>query len=273
MKMPMQVIKKITRIQRDFLWGGLRRGKKLCWIKWKVVCQEKRKGGLGVRDVKAVNLSLLMKWRWRLLQSDDLEHWKEVLSAKYGSHILFTAVWPSNLSSIFASTWWRDLCDLESCVENKNWVAESLSHCLGNGALTSFWLDKWIGNELLSVTFPRLFLLSIAKEAKIGDLVTVEDEHITWNLGWRRALFLWEEELVNNLLVSLEVVTLSSREDRWRWKWDPVGFSVKSAFEVLSKEIVPGPLLSVFEAKIISNIWQSPAPSKVLAFSWQLLYD
>ncbi|WJX96105.1 hypothetical protein P8452_77351 [Trifolium repens] len=241
MKMPVQVIK-ITRIQREFLWGGLRGGKKLCWIKWKVVCQEKRNGGLGIRDIKAVNLSLLMKWRWRLLQSDDLGLWKEVLSAKYGSHILHIAVWPTTHSLNLASTWWRDLCDLESCVENKNWVAESFSRCLGNGAITSFWHEKWIGIVPLCVMFPRLFSLSTTKEAMIVDLVTAEEEHITWNFGWRRALFIWEEELVNNLLASLEDVTLSNREDRWWWNWDPDGFSVKSVFDVL-------------------------------AFSWQLLYD
>jgi hypothetical protein len=56
-------------------------------------------------------------------------------------------------------------------VENKNWVAESLSHSLGNGAITSFWHENWIGNEPLSVTFPRLFSLSTTKEAKIGGLV------------------------------------------------------------------------------------------------------
>jgi hypothetical protein len=87
MKMPTQVIKKVTRIQREFLWGGVNGGKNLSWIKWKVVCQEKNNGGLGVRDIKAVNLSLLMKWR--LLQMDDRAIWKEVLVAKYGDHILF----------------------------------------------------------------------------------------------------------------------------------------------------------------------------------------
>jgi hypothetical protein len=158
-------------------------------------------------------------------------------------------------------------------VENKNWVAESFSHCLGNGALTSFWHEKWIGMVPLCVMFPRLFSLSTSKEAMIVELASVEDEHITWNFGWRRTLFTWEEELVNNLLALLEEVTLSNREDRWRWNWDPDGFSVKSAFDVLSKDLVAGPLLSNFEVKIFSNIWQSPAPSKVLAFSWQLLYD
>jgi hypothetical protein len=46
-----------------------------------------------------------------------------------------------------------------------------------------------------------------------------------------------------------------------------------SAFESLANEIVPGPNLATFEAKIFGEIWDSPAPPKVIAFSWQLLYD
>jgi hypothetical protein len=53
MRMPAQVIKKVTRIQREFLWGGVKGGKKLCWIKWRVVCQPKMLGGLGVRDINS----------------------------------------------------------------------------------------------------------------------------------------------------------------------------------------------------------------------------
>jgi hypothetical protein len=63
MKLPVQVRKMLVRIQRDFLWGGVHGSKKLSWVKWKVVCREKKKGGLGVRDLDAVNISLLTKWR------------------------------------------------------------------------------------------------------------------------------------------------------------------------------------------------------------------
>jgi hypothetical protein len=72
MRLPSLVLKKLIRIQREFL------------LKWRVVCQEKKKGGLGVRDLNVVNLSLLLKWKWRLLQNDDTALWKDVIVAKYG---------------------------------------------------------------------------------------------------------------------------------------------------------------------------------------------
>jgi len=64
-----------------------------------LVCKPKKDGGLGVRDVRAVNLSLLAKWKWRLL-NDGEALWKEVLLEKYGRVIgdLLVRedyVWPS----------------------------------------------------------------------------------------------------------------------------------------------------------------------------------
>jgi hypothetical protein len=44
----------------------------------------KKDEGLGVKDLKVFNLSLLAKWRWRLL-ADDKPQWRLVLEAKYRS--------------------------------------------------------------------------------------------------------------------------------------------------------------------------------------------
>lgn len=68
--MPVSVASKIVRIQREFLWGGTEGSRKISWVSWKVVYHPKDIGGLGVRDVRLVNLSLLAKWRWRLLEGD-----------------------------------------------------------------------------------------------------------------------------------------------------------------------------------------------------------
>jgi len=86
LKIPEKVVKEVIRIQRIFLWGGVGGGRKICWVKWRRVCQPKSKGGLGVRDVRLVNLSLMAKWKWRLLQ-EGTTLWKVVLREKYGDYI------------------------------------------------------------------------------------------------------------------------------------------------------------------------------------------
>lgn len=82
LKVPSLILEKIVCIQREFLWGGVRGGRKTCWVKWRKVCQPRSKGGLSI-NVKRFNLSLLAKWKWRLI-SDDQSLWKRVLLDKYG---------------------------------------------------------------------------------------------------------------------------------------------------------------------------------------------
>jgi hypothetical protein len=202
MKLPNKVWKKIVRIQREFLWGGVKGGKKISWIKWSVVCRERSKGGLGVRDVRLVNISLLAKWRWRLFLPER-SLWKDVLVAKYGDHILHEVDWSSARLPPSASSWWKNLISLEKVVPDKNWVAGSLVRKVGNGYTTSFWNSKWVGEAPLAVVFPRLFSLSNHKDSTVSEFLVLEGNRRVWSFSWRRNLFQWEEDRVialNNIL-------------------------------------------------------------------------
>jgi hypothetical protein len=144
LKIPLQVWKSIRRIQRDFLWG--RRGGRKCvnWVKWDVVCQPKFMGGLGVRDIRAVNISLLTKWRWRLLNNDN-SLWKEVIRGKYGDGALGKVVMGDDCKPWYSSSWWRDICSI-GINQDQDWFSQHVVKLMGNGEQTSFWEDKWIGD-------------------------------------------------------------------------------------------------------------------------------
>ena len=76
------MINRLTAIQRKFLWGGSCEGKKIAWIPWSKVCAPRAKGGLGIKDIKALNNALLIKWKWLMFhQSDQL--WSRILFSKY----------------------------------------------------------------------------------------------------------------------------------------------------------------------------------------------
>ncbi|MCI63965.1 hypothetical protein A2U01_0085222, partial [Trifolium medium] len=70
-------------------------------------------------------------------------------------------------SPSFASLWWKDIRDLEVCFESRNWLSEAMERRMGNGGLNRFWVDKWIGDAPLCVSFPRLFSLSLQKFANV----------------------------------------------------------------------------------------------------------
>jgi hypothetical protein len=154
LKLPIQVWKSIKRIQREFLWGGKGGRKKINWVKWEVVCQPKRCGGLGVRDI--VNISLLAKWRWRLL-SDDNSLRKEVIKGKYGGSVVGRVMMEEDCKPWFSSTWWRDICSIGSNLD-RNWLAQSVTKKLGNGANTRF-LGGYLGGwNVVTGPFPSLVL-------------------------------------------------------------------------------------------------------------------
>jgi hypothetical protein len=73
---------------------------------------------------------------------------------------------------------------------------------------------------------------------------------------------------VIQLLGPLENVLLTHDVDTWSWKLnEEEGFLVKSAFDSLIGFHIENHC-SDFELKIFSTIWEIPAPSKVVAFSW-----
>jgi hypothetical protein len=273
LKMPNKVWKKVVRIQREFLWGGVKGGKKISWVKWSVVCRDRKKGGLGVRDVRLVNLSLLAKWRWRLLLPDRAL-WKDVLVAKYGGHILTDVDWSNYRLSPKASNWWKVIALLDNVVPDKSWLSDSIYRKVGNGISTSFWNSKWVGDATLAVVFPRLYSLSNVKDCLVSDILVGGFDLRVWPFSWRRDLFQWEEERLVVLKELLESVTLSGEVDVWCWSPDKKReFSVKSAYNLLVSEFEYMEEEDGALVKILDHIWESLAPSKVIAFSWQLLYD
>ena len=62
MCMPRVVKLRLEQIQRDFLWGGGALEKRSHLVKWAIVCSNKRKDGLGVRNLSILNGALLCKW-------------------------------------------------------------------------------------------------------------------------------------------------------------------------------------------------------------------
>ncbi|GAV61905.1 hypothetical protein CFOL_v3_05430 [Cephalotus follicularis] len=55
--LPMSTLRVCEKVLRDFLWGGPCRAK----VKWKEVCKPLQQGGLGIKDMRTWNKSLLLK--------------------------------------------------------------------------------------------------------------------------------------------------------------------------------------------------------------------
>jgi hypothetical protein len=82
--LPKTTTKKLDKQRRTFFWQGGSTKKKYRLIRWEIICKSKKKGGLGIKDIRKMNISLLCKWWWRL----EKEHgvWQDIVKAKYLQH-------------------------------------------------------------------------------------------------------------------------------------------------------------------------------------------
>ena len=73
-----------SKLQRDFLWGGLADEHKLHLVGWVKVCYPFVDGGLGIRKITTFNKALLGKWLWHY-GVEETRLWKRVIALKFGT--------------------------------------------------------------------------------------------------------------------------------------------------------------------------------------------
>jgi hypothetical protein len=172
----------------------------------------KTKEGYGL-DIRMVNLRLLGKWSWRLIQEDN-QLWRRVIEDKYGGRAgKVLEVGDGNLPT-YSSLWWKDVVNLDVMVGN-NWFNAEMTKKFGNGRTTKFWNDCWLLNTSLRVSFPRLYSVSYQIEEMVGDLWNYVNGVVKWSFDWRRNLFLWEIDSLSLLKRELKGFMSSEEEDRW----------------------------------------------------------
>ncbi|XP_057734667.1 uncharacterized protein LOC130950143 [Arachis stenosperma] len=141
---------------------------------------------------------------------------------------------------------------------------------VGDGRGTRFWEDVWLRGGALKDQFPRLFSVSNQRGSVIGDCGFWDGAEWIWNFQWRRELFQWELNLVNQLHDVLRLVKLDyGSEDRVVWKFDKQGvFSTNSFLQVLQEDIIPEDITSYNFTK---TIWKGLVPPRVELFVWFVL--
>lgn len=137
-----------------------------------------------------------------------------------------------------SSSWWKDIFTLED-FGRVLWSNSEVVRCVGNGRKTSFWNDTCRCEVSFRDKYPRLFSISNQKEESIGELCGENSLGEAWNFIWWRRLFVWEEQLLEDLRDDLVGFRLGEDEDGWRWRLEEDGrFSIKSSYEKLEGLVV-----------------------------------
>ncbi len=147
-KAPLWVTRRIDTLRRAFFWNG---GSAVlgghCLVQWKIVCRNRKDGGLGVLDLQAMNLALLSKWWWRFF-SDTSSQWGRLVKCLYYSRRRL--LWEGTSFRPF-SQWWQGV------LRTREIFKCGVSFQIGDGRAVSFWSERWAGSMYLSTMFPNIF--------------------------------------------------------------------------------------------------------------------
>jgi hypothetical protein len=59
-------------LRQRFFWQGSSTKKKYYLVRWTMITRPKNKGGLGVKDLIKMNISILCKWWWKIESGEGL---------------------------------------------------------------------------------------------------------------------------------------------------------------------------------------------------------
>jgi hypothetical protein len=113
-------------------------GRKTCWVSWENMTKPKFLGALGFRDIELVNIALLSREVWRLIQSPHTLS-ARVLKAVYFPDLEFLR---AELGSHPSQIW-------QAILDGREVLKPGLIRRVGTGEDTHAWDDNWIPREVM----------------------------------------------------------------------------------------------------------------------------
>ncbi|KAK4384565.1 putative ribonuclease H protein [Sesamum angolense] len=104
------VIREVEKRMRNFLWKG---NSTVGYPKvaWSSVCRPKEEGGLGIRDILALNKALMCRHLWNVIQGNQSSIWVRWIAH---NHLRHKSVWTVDVKG--GSWGWRKLLRLRSAL-------------------------------------------------------------------------------------------------------------------------------------------------------------
>ncbi|KAE8656259.1 hypothetical protein F3Y22_tig00117005pilonHSYRG00262 [Hibiscus syriacus] len=235
--LPEGVIEDIKSQARSYWWSGKQNSRGWAMVAWDKICQPKKFGGMGFRDLRLFNVALLGNQIWRFIQDEQSLAFK-VLKAKYfPSSSFFEAKLGANFSYAWASLmkakeelndgfFWRVGIDSEARMFEDNW-----------GDASPFkWRERYMDNADQPVRVADFMIPECARwdEPKVLGVLRTEDV----------------AQVLKTLIAPI-------RGDRMLWGHHCSGFySAKSGYNWLNLRNSP--------TLVVVGIWNGVARARVL---------
>ena len=233
------------------LWSDFEGNRKLHLANWHLVCMKKEHGGLGVPNIRDLNLCLLGSWVKRYAQYEG-NIWKTIIDKKY----------IRNAPNIFAcrpqtsSSFWQGVM----------WAAKALKFgyrwVVGNGRKIRFWEDIWFGTSPLSVQFWPLYSICHQHCVTISEVWDGSNIKLTF----RRVFTSTMMEEWYCLEQIIKETALNGDEDAMVWQYESKGiYSSSSLYAIINfRGVTP---------VYIPSVWSIVVPPRIQVFLWLLAHN
>ncbi|XP_050386353.1 uncharacterized protein LOC126802719 [Argentina anserina] len=261
-KLPIGVCESINLVLGNFWWGSNDTSNRIHWKSWNFLCKPKDDGGLGFRDIHILNMSLLAKQCWRLVQEPD-SLWARIMKARY---------FPD--CSIFEATkGYRASWSWASIIEARDLLVKGGCWQVENGQSINIWGNKWKpppdlhdGFLINGVTAPTDIVL-------VNQLIDW-DTH-SWYLDNVKHIISGEAAA---RIACLPIGNVDGK-DRFIWPWTKnVVFTVKSGYHWLqnihalaTRNVDSARGSHLVNCTTWKLIWRLHTLPKIKLFLWQVL--
>jgi hypothetical protein len=147
-KFPKWALDLINTQMANCLWNDFKGHRKLYLANWQLVCLNKDFGGLGIPNLRDLNMCLLGSRVKRYAHGDN-KLWAGIVDRKYNANSpnIFCS------DAVGSSTFWKGVM----------WAARAVKFgyrwSLGDGNKIRFWEDCWFGTSPLSIQFWDMYIL------------------------------------------------------------------------------------------------------------------
>lgn len=143
---------------------------KVPWVRWYETCKPKKYGGLGVKDLRLVNLALRAKQIWTLLIG-SFGLWFKIIISCYSASIVSSQCVGRSLGYHTISTWQKGVYLIESKKNDPlNWFELDLVKKLWSYLSNSFQGEPLLGSLPLKIRFYRIFSISQFPNGIVGEV-------------------------------------------------------------------------------------------------------
>ena len=158
-KFPKWAIETLNTHMSNYLWNDIEGAHKYHLANWELVSLNKDYGGLGLPNLRDLNICLLASWLKRY-EKDKNKLWRELIDYKYKTNK--PNIFQDN--SVGSSVFFKGFMSAVHATKmGYRWI-------IGNGKRVRFWEDNWLGSSSLAIQYWSLYRYVNEKNQSVADL-------------------------------------------------------------------------------------------------------